>query len=143
MGLELRKGCKYALVVPTSMGIRLTPENGQPLHCCDRLKMQATSAESNVASVSSFLGLPVKVLTTFVNDEFLAALPALRLAFTFFTPREKHHMGMTLLESLGLRDLQPLASLEVTPQQAAEALRFESRVFAEAARYGLRGGAHE
>ncbi len=34
--------------------------------------MQATSAESNVASVSSFLGLPVKVLTTFVKGSPIA-----------------------------------------------------------------------
>jgi len=34
--------------------------------------MQATSAESNVASVSSYLGLPVKVLTTFVKDSPIA-----------------------------------------------------------------------
>jgi 2-dehydro-3-deoxygluconokinase len=34
--------------------------------------MQATSAESNVASISSFLGLPVKVLTTFVKESPIA-----------------------------------------------------------------------
>jgi len=34
--------------------------------------MQATSAETNVASVSSYLGLPVKVLTTFVKDSPIA-----------------------------------------------------------------------
>ncbi|GAF79894.1 unnamed protein product [marine sediment metagenome] len=34
--------------------------------------MQATSAESNVASVSSYLGLPVKVLTTFVKGSPIA-----------------------------------------------------------------------
>jgi 2-dehydro-3-deoxygluconokinase len=34
--------------------------------------MQATSAESNVASVSSYLGLPVKILTTFVRDSPIA-----------------------------------------------------------------------
>jgi len=34
--------------------------------------MQATSAESNVASVSSYLGLPVKVLTTFVKESPIA-----------------------------------------------------------------------
>jgi 2-dehydro-3-deoxygluconokinase len=48
------------------MGVRLTPENGQPFHCSDIFKMQATSAETNVASVASFLGEPVKVLTAFV-----------------------------------------------------------------------------
>jgi 2-dehydro-3-deoxygluconokinase len=66
MSIALRKDYKYALLVPTSMGVRLTPVNGQPFHCSDTFKMQATSAESNVASVASFLGLPVKVLTAFV-----------------------------------------------------------------------------
>jgi 2-dehydro-3-deoxygluconokinase len=72
MSIELRNDCSYALLVPTSMGIRLTPANGQPMHCCDTLTMQATSAETNVASVSSYLGLPVKVLTTFVKDSPIA-----------------------------------------------------------------------
>lgn len=54
------------------MGVRLTPANGQPMHCGDLFRMQATSAESNVASVSSYLGLPVKVLTTFVKDSPIA-----------------------------------------------------------------------
>ncbi len=68
MSIELKKNCKYSLVVPTSMGVRITPVNGQPVHSSDTFKMQATSAETNVASISSYLGLPVKVLTTFVND---------------------------------------------------------------------------
>jgi len=58
---------KYALLVPTSMGIRLTPVDSQPFHCSDTFKMQATSAESNVASIASYLGMPVKVLTAFVK----------------------------------------------------------------------------
>jgi len=58
---------KYALLVPTSMGLRLTPVDSQPFHCSDTFKMQATSAESNVASIASYLGLPVKVLTAFVK----------------------------------------------------------------------------
>jgi len=72
MSMELRKNCAYALVVPTSMGIRITPVNGQPVHSSDTFLMQATSAESNVASVSSYLGLPVKVLTTFVKGSPIA-----------------------------------------------------------------------
>ena len=68
MSIELRKDSKYALLVATSMGVRLTPENGQPFHCSDTFKMQVTSAESNVASVASYLGMNVKVLTAFVKD---------------------------------------------------------------------------
>ncbi len=74
MSIELRKDCAYALIVPTSMGIRITPINGQPVHCSDAFKMQVTSAESNVASVSSYLGLPVKLLTTFVKGSPIARM---------------------------------------------------------------------
>ena len=73
MSLELRKEFKYSLVVPTSMGVRITPINGQPVQSTNMFQMQATSAESNVASISSYLGLPVKVLTNFVKDSPIAA----------------------------------------------------------------------
>jgi 2-dehydro-3-deoxygluconokinase len=72
MGIELKKNCKYAMLVPTSMGLRITPVNGQPVHTSNMFYMQATSAESNVASISSLLGLPVKVLTTFVKGSPVA-----------------------------------------------------------------------
>ncbi len=72
--MELRKDAKYALVIPTSMGIRITPVNGQPVHSSDLFRMQATSAESNVGSVASYLGLPVKILTTFVKGSPIARL---------------------------------------------------------------------
>ena len=64
---------RYALVVPTSMGVRITPEFRQPVHIRHHFYMQATSAETNVASVAAALGLPVKVLTTFVEGSPIAA----------------------------------------------------------------------
>ncbi len=72
MGIDLRKDYSCSLLIPTSMGVRLTPVGGQPVHCSDTFVMQATSAESNVASISSYLGLPVKVLTTFVKGSPIA-----------------------------------------------------------------------
>lgn len=74
MSLQLKKNFSYSLLVPTSMGVRITPANGQPVHSSDTFKMQATSAETNVASIASYLGLPVKVLTAFVKDSPIAAL---------------------------------------------------------------------
>ncbi len=72
MSLTLKRDCQYSLLVATSMGIRLTPYDRQPVYSSDLFKMHATSAESNVASVSSFLGLPVKVLTAFVKHSPIA-----------------------------------------------------------------------
>ncbi len=72
MTISLRENCDFSLLVPTSMGVRLTPLHGQPMHSSNLLMMQATSAETNVASVVSYLGLPVKVLTTFVKGSPIA-----------------------------------------------------------------------
>jgi 2-dehydro-3-deoxygluconokinase len=74
MKIELKKDYKWSLVVPTSMGVRITPANGQPVHSSDTFFLQATSAETNVASIPAYLGLPVKVLTTFVKDSPIAQL---------------------------------------------------------------------
>ena len=72
--ITLKSDFKYSLKVATSMGIRITPVNGQPVHSSKLFEMQATSAETNVASIASHLGLPVKVLTTFVKDSPIAQL---------------------------------------------------------------------
>jgi len=70
--MQLKENAVYSLVVPSSMGVRITPVNSQPVHCSNMYFMQATSAETNVASISSYLGLRVKVLTTFVKDSPIA-----------------------------------------------------------------------
>jgi 2-dehydro-3-deoxygluconokinase len=72
--MELKKNFVYSLIVPTSMGVRICPSHGQPVHSSEIFHMQATSAETNVATISSYLGLPVKVLTTFVKDSPIARL---------------------------------------------------------------------
>jgi hypothetical protein len=79
------------------------------------------------------------VLTGYSDEEFLAALPSLRLAFTYFTPREKHHIAAGLLEALGINNAMPLAALQVSPHDAARALAREGALFAALARFGLRG----
>lgn len=72
MKLNIKSNCKYSLLVPTSIGVRITPVNAQPVHSSSLYEMHVTSAETNVASISSYLGLPVKVLTTFVKDSPIA-----------------------------------------------------------------------
>ncbi len=65
--MQLREDAKWSLVIPTSMGIRICPEHGQPVHVADRFTLQVTSAESNVGSIASHLGLPVLIMTNFVE----------------------------------------------------------------------------
>lgn len=79
------------------------------------------------------------LLTGFDEEEFLEALPSLRLAFSYFTPREKHFMARTLLETTG-HEARPLPALEVDVATAARVHAFEERLFRLVARYGIRGG---
>jgi hypothetical protein len=75
------------------------------------------------------------------DESFLEALPALRLAFSSFTPREKHHMTRTLLNSLEPdSEEKPLVDLEVSVEQATAVMAFEAKLFQAVRRYGLRGG---
>ena len=77
------------------MGIRSRQAQGQPVYSSDTFFMQATSAETNVASVSSYLGLPVKVLTTFVKDSPIARFikDNLRSRNIFFEGKEVEQGG--------------------------------------------------
>ncbi len=74
MPIKLKENCAYSLLIPTSMGVRLTPPAGQPIHASDTFKLTVTSAETNAASVISHLGLPVKVLTNFVAGSPIACI---------------------------------------------------------------------
>ena len=66
--MKLRDNCKYSVACPTSMGVRITPPNGAPVHTSNTFYMQATSAESNAVNIASSLGYKGLVLTNFVKD---------------------------------------------------------------------------
>lgn len=63
----------YDLITATSMGVRITPPDRQPVGVGNVFVMQSTSAESNVLNISASLGLQTKVLTAFVKDSPIAA----------------------------------------------------------------------
>lgn len=63
----------YGLITATSMGVRLTPANRQPVGLSSTYVMHSTSAESNVLNVAASLGVRTKVLTRFVKDSPIAA----------------------------------------------------------------------
>lgn len=70
--IKPKKDAAYDLITLSSMGIRITPLNRQPVHTCHNFMMTGTSAETNVLSISAALGLKTKVLTTFVKDSAIA-----------------------------------------------------------------------
>jgi hypothetical protein len=87
----------------------------------------------------------IDVLLQGFNDEmFLVALPALRLAFTYFTPREKHAIARTLVQSWEMpAEDTPSLEVEITAEVTARAKEIEAHVLEAIQRYGLRGGVNE
>ena len=67
--MKLREQATYDLMAVSSMGLRMTPPNRQPIGYENRLfELQTTSAETNVLSISASLGLRTKVLSKFIKD---------------------------------------------------------------------------
>ena len=71
--MKFRENYTYALATVSSMGVRITPVDRQPVHTSHTFEMQATSAETNVLNVASSLGMKTKVLTRFVKDSAIAS----------------------------------------------------------------------
>lgn len=69
----MKEQYKYAIACPTSMGLRITPQDRMAVHNSNLFYLQATSAESNVLNVSSSLGKECLVLTRFVEGSPMAA----------------------------------------------------------------------
>ncbi len=64
---------RYAIACPTSMGIRITPEDRQSVQTSRRYLMTSTSAESNVLNIASSLGHECLVLTKFIEGSPVSA----------------------------------------------------------------------
>lgn len=73
MSLRKHPAYKYAIACPTSMGVRITPDNRMAVQNSNHFTMQATSAETNVCNVSASLGKPCLALTKFVSGSPVAA----------------------------------------------------------------------
>ena len=65
---------RYAIATPTSMGVRITPEDRQSVQTSRRFLLQATSAESNVLNIASSLGYECLVLTKFIEGSPISQL---------------------------------------------------------------------
>ena len=113
----------------------------EPAHVGDFLTGLFSLARETVQREAGLLLAIDTLLLSYDDEAFLHALPALRLAFSFFTPREKHYLARSLLQARGMPHA-PLPDLEVSAEVAARALALEPAVFAALARYGLRGGSH-
>lgn len=73
------------------------------------------------------------LLLRYDEEGFFAALPSLRLAFSFFLPREKFYLTRQLFGT----DADTLPPLEVDVNQAVRVLTFEDALYKAMEKYGI------
>jgi Family of unknown function (DUF5682) len=127
---------------PTAQVLTNLPLMGNPDRLGDFLTGLFCLAREVVQREPDLLQQLDQLLSGFDEDMFLVALPALRLAFTYFTPREKHAIARTLVQTWDTPESSsPLPQqLDVAPEEVARAKALEASLLEALTRYGLRGG---
>ncbi len=106
-----------------------------PAHLGDYLTGLFHLARETVQRQPELLHTLNTLLLSYTGEEFLEALPPLRLAFSYFTPREKDYLARTLLGTVPA--LTVLAPLSVPAEVAAAIQAWEEQLFQTAERYNL------
>jgi hypothetical protein len=107
----------------------------RPDHLGDFLTGLFSIAREIIQRSPDLLNQIDQIIAQFDDEAFLEALPSLRLAFTYFTPREKHMLSQTLTQSW--TKSPPI--LEISPEQIAQVKALEARLISTIEQYGLRG----
>jgi hypothetical protein len=95
-------------------------------------------AREEVLASPELVGVLDELVSAMTEEEFLVALPALRLAFTYFPPRERETIAATVLHHRGVEgDARNVTRLTTDPLLVAEALAVEKRVDALLVKGGL------
>ncbi len=96
-------------------------------------------ARGEVVCAVALVGAINEALTGLGCEDFLIALPALRLAFSFFPPAEREEIAVLVLRHHGVdpSGARDLLRMEVGAAEVARGLEVEARVSRLAARFGL------
>jgi hypothetical protein len=95
-------------------------------------------AREEVLASPELVGVLDELVSAMTAEEFLVALPALRLAFTYFPPRERETIAATVLAHRGVDGTaRSFTRAIANPLVVAEALAVEQRVDALLVKGGL------
>ncbi|HBL26734.1 MAG TPA: hypothetical protein DD490_07865 [Acidobacteria bacterium] len=99
---------------------------------CALARAEVVRSEGLVAALD-------EALSELGREDFLLALPSLRLAFSYFPPVEREAIARLVLRRHGADDVgaRDLLRLEVGVDEVARGLAWEGRVARLAARFGL------
>jgi hypothetical protein len=129
-----------------AMAIQVTRRSSRPATWGDFLAGLFALAREQVVRAPSLTSALDAVLRELSQEDFLLALPALRLAFGFFPPAEKADIARTLLSLHGKdpADARSLLRSTVDPAVVAEGAALDDAVQRVMERFGLApgGGTH-
>lgn len=97
-------------------------------------------AREEVLHSTTLLGVVDDVVAPMTRDDFLVAIPSLRLAFSYFPPREKDQIAKKILavhDASGGRDARSLTKLAVNPGVTMAGMKVDAAAEALARSYGL------
>ncbi|MEV1118805.1 DUF5682 family protein [Actinosynnema sp. NPDC049800] len=95
-------------------------------------------AREEVLASPDLVGVLDELVSAMTDEEFLVALPALRLAFGYFPPRERERVAAAVLAHRGVEgSARGVTRLRADPVVIAEARAVEERVDALLAKGGL------
>lgn len=106
-----------------------------PEHLGDFLTGLFALAREEAQRDPALLSAVHAVVTAWDDDGFLTALPSLRLAFMYFTAREKVYLARSLFTADAKPEAEP-APLAVSTAEAVQAMAFEKSLLALATQYG-------
>lgn len=100
-------------------------------------------ARAEVVRSEPLVGAVDEAVTGLGREDFLIALPALRLAFSFFPPAEREEIAVLVLRHHGVdpSGARALLRMETGAAEVARGLELEARVSRLAARFGLEDAA--
>ena len=96
-------------------------------------------ARDEVVSRDEITSAVDEVVRGYSESEFFVALPALRLAFSYFPPREREAIARALLKKIGAPEARAWSLLRTAanPLQVSANRKLEERVDLVLQRYGL------
>lgn len=116
-----------------------TRSAGRPDTLGDFLMGLFALAREEVLRAPGLLAVIDGLVVPMMRDDFLIAIPSLRLAFSFFPPREKEQIAKRVLATHGKAtgDARQLVRLEIAPALTMHGMSIDAEAEKTARRYGL------
>ncbi len=120
-------------------GVRAIRSAGRPETLGDFLSGLFALAREEVARTPDLMQVIDALITPMTREDFLIAIPSLRMAFAWFPPREREAIASLMLERHGSGgSARDFVRLSVQPEVTIAGLKIDGEVAALAERYGLR-----